>query len=102
ARLQPASVGAASNAGEEVARIVAQIRRRWPSTRIVLRADSGFAQEALMACCEANGVLFLFGLQQNTRLVAEITSELAQAAAKSRRTGKPARYFKEVQWRTCG
>src|SRR5580692_2247443 len=45
-RLQPASVGAAANAVEEVARIVAHIRRRWPSTRILLRADSGFAQEA--------------------------------------------------------
>jgi Transposase DDE domain group 1 len=100
ARLQPASVGAASNAVEEVARIVAHIRRRWPSTRILLRADSGFAQEALMAWCEANGVHFLFGLQQNTRLVAEITSELAQAQAKSRRTGKPARYFKEFRWTT--
>jgi hypothetical protein len=100
ARLQPASVGAAANAVEEVARIVAHIRRRWPSTRILLRADSGFAQEALMAWCEANGVHFLFGLQQNTRLVAEITGELAQAAAKSRRTGKPARYFKEFKWTT--
>ena len=100
ARLQPASVGAASNAVEEVTRIVAHIRRRWPSTRILLRADSGFAQEALMAWCEANGVHFLFGLQQNTRLVAEIASELARAEAKSRRTGKPARYFKEFKWTT--
>jgi hypothetical protein len=100
ARLQPASAGAAAGALEEVARIVAHIRRRWPSTRILLRADSGFVQEALMAWCEANGVHFLFGLQQNSRLVAEITSELAQAEAKSRRTGKPARYFKEFKWTT--
>ena len=40
---------------EEVARIVAQIRRRWPLVRILLRADSGFAREELMAWCEANG-----------------------------------------------
>ena len=91
ARLQPASAGAAANAVEEVARIVAHIRRRWPNTRILLRADSGFVQEALMAWCEANGVHFLFGLAQNERLIAEIKSELAQAEAKSRRTGKPAR-----------
>jgi hypothetical protein len=45
-------------------------------------------------------VHFLFGLQQNTRLVAEIVSELTRAAAKSRRTGKPARYFKEFRWTT--
>ena len=30
---------------EEVARIVAQIRRRWPRVRILLRADAGFARE---------------------------------------------------------
>jgi hypothetical protein len=42
-----------------VARIVAQIRRRWPLVRILLRADSGFAREELMAWCEANGVHFL-------------------------------------------
>jgi hypothetical protein len=44
-----------------------------------------------MAWCEANGVHFLFGLAQNKRLAAMIASELAQAEAKSRRTGKPAR-----------
>src|ERR1700688_2383563 len=75
-RLQPASVGAAANAVEEVARIIAQIRQRWPHVRILLRADSGFAQQELMAWCGAHGVHFLFGLQQNTRLVAEIASEL--------------------------
>jgi hypothetical protein len=100
ARLRPASMGAAAGAVEEVARIVAHIRRYWPRTRILLRADSGFAHEELMAWCEANGVHFLFGLQQNPRLVAEIPSELARAAAKSRRTGKPARYFKEFKWTT--
>jgi Transposase DDE domain group 1 len=53
-----------------------------------------------MAWCEANDVSFLFGLQKNERLVAEIASELAQAETKSRRTGKPARSFKEFRWRT--
>jgi hypothetical protein len=35
--------------------------------RILLRADSGFAREDLMAWCEANGVDFLFGLAKNLR-----------------------------------
>jgi hypothetical protein len=100
AKLRPASMDAAAGAVQEVARIVAQVRRRWPHLHILVRADSGFAREELMAWCEANGVQFLFGLQQNERLVAEIASELARAEAKSRRTGKPARYFKEFRWRT--
>src|SRR5690606_33348636 len=39
---------AAAGAVEEVARIVGQIRGRWPRTRILLRGDSGFAREGLM------------------------------------------------------
>src|SRR4030081_3228912 len=79
AKLRPASVDAAAGAVKEVARIVGQIRRRWPHVRILLRADSGFAREELMAWCEANGVHFLFGLQQNPLLVAELAAELARA-----------------------
>jgi len=100
AKLRSASVDAAAGVVKEVARIVAHIRRRWPHVRILLRADSGFARDDLMRWCEANGVQFLFGLAQNDRLIAEIASELARAEAKSRRSGKPARYFKEFTWRT--
>jgi Transposase DDE domain group 1 len=99
-KLRPASMDAAAGAVEEVARIVAQIRQRWPQVRILVRADSGFARDELMAWCEANGVHFLFGLAKNDRLIAEIASELALAEAKSRRTGKPARSFKEFRWTT--
>src|SRR5216684_5599367 len=100
AKLRPASMDAAAGAVAEVARIVAQIRRRWPHVRILLRADSGFAREELMAWCEANGVHFLFGLAKTDRLIAEIKAELEWAAAQSRRTGKPARSFKDFMWRT--
>jgi hypothetical protein len=68
--------------------------------RIILRADSGFAREALMAWCEANGVHFLFGLARNERLIAEIAAELAEAAEENRQTGKPARRFKDFTYRT--
>ena len=100
AKLRPASMDAAAGAVKEVARIVAQVRRRWPHVRILVRADSGFAREELMVWCEAHGVHFLFGLAKNDRLIAETASELARAEAKSRRTGKPARYFKDFRWRT--
>src|ERR1700686_5307908 len=83
ARLRSASVDAAAGAVEEVARTVAHIRRRWPHVRILVRADSGFARDELMAWCEANGVHFLFGLAQNDRLNAEIKSEQAVKPMKS-------------------
>src|SRR5262245_2554100 len=98
AKLRRADMDAAAGAVEEVARVVARIRARWPRTRILLRADSGFARDDLMAWCEANGVDFLFGLARNERLVCEIATELDLVAARSRRTGRPERCFKSFLW----
>ena len=100
AKLRRADIDAAAGTIEEVARVVARIRAKWPRTRILLRADSGFARDDLMAWCEENGVGFVFGLQQNPRLIAMIEGELAQAEAKSRRTGQPERRFKSFMWET--
>jgi hypothetical protein len=100
AKQRCANIDACAGAVEETARIVAQIRARWPAVRIVLRADSGFAREALMHWCETNSVDFLFGLAKNERLVAEIAGALAAAEEESKTTGQPARRFKEFQWST--
>ena len=100
AKLRPANIDASAGSVEEVARIVAQIRRRWPKVRVLLRAASGFAREALMVWCEDNGVDCLFGLAKNARLNAAIEAELAAAQEHSQRTGKPARRFGDFTWRT--
>ena len=79
---------------------MARIRRRWPRTRILLRGDSGFAREALMAWCEANRVDFLFGLARNERLEQAINAELMLASLDSTSSGRPARRFKDFMWST--
>ena len=88
AKLRCANIDASAGSVEEVARIV---RRRWPLLRILVRADSGFAREELMAWCEADGVHFLFGLAKNDCLIAEIKTELDQAAVRSRRATRSPR-----------
>ena len=100
AKLRRSNIDASAGAVEEIARIIAQIRARWPKVGILLRADSGFAREELMGWCEANAVDYLFGLAKNDRLIAEIACELAAAAGESRKTGKPARRFKDFWWTT--
>ncbi len=100
AKLRRANIDASAGAVEEVARIVAQIRRQWPEVRILLRGDSGFAREALMAWCEANAVDYLFGLQRNARLAQEIEPELAAARAEATAKRRPARRYKDFQWTT--
>jgi hypothetical protein len=100
ARLRPANHDAAAGSVEEVASIVAQLRARWPEVKIVLRADSGFCREELMAWCEQNHVDYLFGLQRNTRLRRIIGKEMHQAYLLHQTTGQPARLFAEFSYRT--
>jgi hypothetical protein len=100
AKLRRSNIDAAAGAVEEVARIVRQIRARWPRVRILLRGDSGFCREALMLWCEQNRVDYVFGLARNARLEAEIAAELQAARTAAERTGKPARRFKDVTWST--
>ena len=100
ARLRRANIDASAGAVEEVERIVSQIRVRWPQVRITLRADSGFAREALMSWCEVNRVEYVFGLARNPRLVREIAAELELARAVAEETGKAARCFKDFCYQT--
>jgi hypothetical protein len=100
AKLRRANIDASTGAVEEVARIIGQIRARWPRVKIILRADSGFAREALMHWCEANGVDYVLGLARNPRLGAEIETELAWAEDEALATGRPARRFKDFRWST--
>jgi Transposase DDE domain group 1 len=100
AKLRPANIDAAAGSVEQVERIVRQLRERWPKVRIVLRADSGFAREALMGWCESSAVDYLFGLARNARLVRHIGAELEAARAESVLTSRPARRFKDFPWTT--
>ena len=100
AKLRPADIDAAAGATKHVARIVEQIRRAWPQVRIILRGDSGFCREELLAWCEKNGVDYVFGLAKNKRLTKILGGELHQAQRQFEATGQPARVFKEFEYRT--
>ena len=100
AKLRRANIDGAAGAKEEIERIVARIREAWPRTRILLRADSGFAREDLMAWCEAGDVDYLFGLAKNERLLDVVSEALGQAKAAFEVSGQAARRFKDFTYRT--
>jgi hypothetical protein len=100
AKLRPADRDGSAGSIEELARIVARIRQQWPRVRIIIRADSGFCREPLMAWCEANEVDFVLGLAQNARLRNEIAPELYEARENFEATGEPARVFRDFEYRT--
>ena len=100
ATLRRANIDASAGTIEEVARIVARIRARWPRVKILLRADSGFAREALMAWCETHRIDYVFGLARNSRLLDELAIDMAWAEDAHEKTGQPVRRFKGFQYRT--
>jgi hypothetical protein len=100
ARLRSSDIDGSAGALEEVQRIVEQIRARWPQVRIILRADSGFAREAIMAWCEEFSVDYVFGLAKNARLNRVLGRELHQVQLECERTGQPARAFRDFIYET--
>ena len=83
-------------------RIVKQVRQHWPAVKIVLRADSGFCREELMAWCERkeNHVDYALGLARNKRLAKIVGAEMHQAHLLHQTSGKAARVFTEFSYRT--
>src|ERR1700752_771366 len=100
ARLRPSNIDASAGSLEEVQRIVTQILRAWPHTQIILRADSGFCREELMAWGEQHAVDYVFGFARNPRLRRKIAKEMRQAKKEQQSTGEPARVFTEFFYQT--
>jgi hypothetical protein len=100
ALLRSSDRDASAGAVTEVERIVAQIRSRWPEVQIILRADSGFAREELMAWCEQHAVDFVFGLARNARLQRALGGELTQAREQFEQSGEATRIFRDFTYQT--
>jgi hypothetical protein len=102
ARLRRSNIDGAAGAVEELNRIVGQIRQAWPEVKIIIRADSGFCRDDLMAWCEAenNRVDYVIGFAKNERLKKEIANEMKQAETQFQQTQQPARVFKDFRYQT--
>ena len=100
ARLRRSNIDASAGSVEELERIVTQLRECWPSVEILVRGDSGFAREDLMAWCEANSVDYVVGLARNRRLEAALEPALERAEDLCADSGEPARVYEELRYRT--
>jgi hypothetical protein len=95
ARLRCSNIDTSADSVEELEPVVARIRQRWPAVKILLRGDSGFCREKLMAWCEREGMDYIFGLAQNPRLKKQIEAAMEQAQKQYEETQAPARVFTE-------
>lgn len=101
AKLREADQDASAGSVEILARLIARIRAQWPGVRIIVRGDSGFARDAIMALCEATPrVYYVLGLAKNARLLKQIGNAQVAAYARHIQTGAAARVFTEFSYRT--
>lgn len=102
-RLRPGNAGNNRYATPLLVRLVRALKARFPAAQVVVRADSGFCTPRLLEALEALGralgdVDYVFGLEKNVRLVAELAPALAEAAAQAR-PGVSARRFMAFAYR---
>ena len=100
AKLRPSNIDAPKGTVEELKRIVPRLRRAWPEVQIIVRGDSGFCRDEIMAWCEENKVDFVLGIAKNRRLRAEIVEELQDARKRYEETQKATRVYKDFRYQT--
>jgi Transposase DDE domain group 1 len=100
AKLRPSNIDASAGTTTELRRIVSAIRAQWPTVEILIRGDSGFCRDEIMAWCERENVGFILGLAKNKRLNALLAPEMQQAKEQFEKTAEATRVFKDFEYRT--
>jgi len=102
AQLRTSEGDAARGAVDALKKIVAAVRKRCRKARIIVRADSGFCREEIMAWCETQQpvVYYCLGLARNSRLVELIDEKFARVRESAILCGGVARGFTEFQYQT--
>jgi hypothetical protein len=84
AQLRTADQDAAAGTVQALTKVIAALRRRFPRVRVIVRGDSGFCREEIMAWCEAQwNVGYCLGLGRNSVLLERL--EEAMLTARMRR-----------------
>jgi len=70
--LRPGKTPSGCEVRGHLRRLVRQIRRHWPATRLTIRGDGHYGRPEVMAWCEDNGIGYIFGLPGNDVLRAAV------------------------------
>lgn len=101
ATLNTSDVEPAKGARKDLKRVIAQIHEKWPEVRTVIRGDSGFCRDEIMAWCEDTpNVDYYFGLARNPRLEAILREDLEEVRRAFEVSGRAIRLYQDFQYRT--
>ena len=66
--LRPAGRPSEKEAASLIQRLIHSLRRHWPNTEFLLRADGHYSTPEAMDLCDSLGVDYVFGLPTNSRV----------------------------------
>jgi len=99
ALLRPARRPKGAESAAHIRRLIGQIRKHWPKTEILLRADSHYCTPEVLDLCDRLGLRYVFGLSKNSRLAENILPlEASTAERYARNPGQKLRRFKTFSY----
>lgn len=98
ALLRPARRPTGKEAAAHIRRLIRQIRRHWPTTEILLRADSHYGTPEVLDLCDTLGLRYVFGLSKNPRLRERVQALEASTAQRHTCKGQKLRRFKTFSY----
>jgi len=96
--LRPARRPTGKEAAAHIRRLIRAIRRHWPTTDILLRADSHYGTPEVLDLCDRLGLRYVFGLSKNARLREHVQSLEVSTADRHARKGQKLRRFKSFSY----
>lgn len=99
-KLRPSNIDGAAGSVPLLSAVVERLREAFPDVHLIVRGDSGFCREWLMAWCESQGVDYVLGVAKNERLKAAISQQMEAARREHLQTGHSARRFRSFSYST--
>ena len=96
--LRPARRPSGKEAAAHIRRLIRQIRRHWPTTTILLRADSHYGTPEVLDLCDRLGLQYVLGLSKNARLQQQVQGLEGSTAERYALKGEKLRRFKTFSY----
>jgi hypothetical protein len=96
--LRPSKIDGAKHAAAVIKLLVTRLRKVWPTTRFIVRGDSGFCRRRLLHWCERADVGYIIGLARNARLHTMVEFAEASLADSYKASGTKQRLIGEFSY----
>lgn len=96
AYLRPSNVDAAKGAWAILKLLAERLREVWPDVQIIFRADSGYCRHHMLNWCDKEGIDYIVGIAQNSRLLKEAQPLIDEAQRRFDLLGQKQRVFGDV------